>query len=127
MMPTPYLDTSPHVVCFDVSSSPPRQRNSAILGMLHALATHILNAPLRAFGQRASARRLADDIAAAQERCGQYPIGDNAVMLAMCLVNIVDNPREPRWQVIASLLLPWVGDDVRAALRADLEEMRDTR
>jgi len=106
-----------------------RRRHSIILEDIESLAVRLLAKPYLAFGFRSTARDLATEIAEAIAKPlpGQYPIGDNAAMLATCLVNIARDPRAERWQAIARQLLPWVREDMREALNADLEEMLDTR
>lgn len=106
-----------------------RRRHSIILEDIESLARRLLATPFLAFGWRPTARDLAAEIAEAIAKPlpGQHPVGDNAAMLATCLVNIARDPKDERWQAIARQLLPWVCEDMREALDADLDEMRDTR
>ena len=105
------------------------RRHSVILEDLESLAVRLLAKPFLAFGERAAAKDIAAEVtdAIAKPLPGQYPIGDNAAMLATCLVNIARDQRDARWQAIARSLLPWVQEDMREALNADLDEMLDTR
>ena len=108
---------------------PQARRHSVILEDIESLAAQLLAKPFLAFGFRATARDLAAEIAEAIAKPlpGQHPIGDNAAMLATCLVNIARDPHDERWQAIARHLLPWVSEDMREALNVDLDEMRDTK